>query len=184
MRKKITTEIGFLKTIKKITIFFLYAFLFTSCTRNANDEKMNAIEVRVDSLEKFVQEIKSQNKPRLADLMFGIHAHYVKLWFEGAKENWQFAQYEMDKMKDGFASAREIYPTFEQQPIAELIPQMMLPSIDSLQQAIRENNKERFMVRFNILTNSCNNCHSITRHEFNVIKVPMQNDGRIGGVKE
>ena len=49
---------------------------------------------------------------------------------------------------------------------------MIQPAIDSVNNSIQQKNKGMFISSFNLLTNTCNNCHHAVNFEFNVVKVP------------
>jgi hypothetical protein len=49
---------------------------------------------------------------------------------------------------------------------------MIFPPLDSVKHAISEKNISQFKTSFNMLTNTCNNCHKAASHAFNVIKIP------------
>jgi hypothetical protein len=49
---------------------------------------------------------------------------------------------------------------------------MIYPPLDSVRRAISEKNIETFKTGFNLLTNTCNNCHKAANHAFNVIRIP------------
>ena len=52
-----------------------------------------------------------------------------------------------------------------------MIP-MMYPAIDSIKDAISHKNLDQFKSGFQLLTASCNSCHSANNFEFNVITIP------------
>jgi len=49
---------------------------------------------------------------------------------------------------------------------------MIKPSIDSVTNAIKEQNVQSFKDSYLLLTNTCNNCHKVTEHSFNVVTIP------------
>ena len=49
---------------------------------------------------------------------------------------------------------------------------MIFPPLDSVKRAISEKNIVMFKSSFNLLTNTCNNCHKAANHAFNVIRIP------------
>lgn len=49
---------------------------------------------------------------------------------------------------------------------------MINPAIDSVNNAIKQQNQQLFKNSYILLTNTCNNCHKATQHEFNVITIP------------
>ena len=57
------------------------------------------------------------------------------------------------------------------QPEVVSIP-MIKPPLDSVDEAIKNKSISQFKNSFNLLTNTCNNCHRATKHEFNIIQIP------------
>ncbi len=63
----------------------------------------------------------------------------------------------------------QIYCT--DRPEVASIP-MIDPALDSLNISIGAKDIVRFKNSYNLLTNSCNSCHQVTKHAFNVIQTP------------
>lgn len=106
--------------------------------------------------------------PGLGEIMVGIQMHHAKLWYAGINDNWKLAQYEIDELKERFEQARDIETN---RPEVKMIP-MMYPSIDSINNAIIHKNLTQFKSGFQLLTASCNSCHSANNFEFNIITIP------------
>ena len=49
---------------------------------------------------------------------------------------------------------------------------MIEPVMDSLKNDIREKNFVKFEKNFLLLTNTCNSCHKLTKHDYIEIKIP------------
>ena len=140
----------------------LTAFLFASCS-NTPTEKNTAV-FNKDSINILMQKYA----PGLGEIMGGIQTHHAKLWYAGINDNWKLAQYEIDELKERFEQARDIETN---RPEVKMIP-MMYPAIDSINAAISDKNLIRFKTAFQLLTASCNTCHSANKFEFNVITIP------------
>ena len=106
--------------------------------------------------------------PGLGEIMGGIQTHHAKLWFAGVNNNWKLSEYEIDEIKERFEQAAEIETS---RPEAKMIP-MIYPAIDSVAGAIKQKNIQRFTSAFQLLTNSCNGCHTANHFEFNIITIP------------
>ena len=109
-----------------------------------------------------------QYAPGLGEIMGGIQTHHAKLWYAGINDNWKLAQYEIDELKERFEQARTVETG---RPEVKMIP-MMYASIDSINVAISHKNLEEFKSGFQLLTASCNSCHSDNNFEFNIITIP------------
>jgi hypothetical protein len=140
----------------------LIAFLFASCSYTPTEK--NASVFNKDSINILMQKYA----PGLGEIMGGIQTHHAKLWFAGINDNWKLAQYEIDELKERFEQARDIETG---RPEVKMIP-MMYPAIDSVKDAIGRKNLIQFKSGFQLLTASCNSCHSANNFEFNVITIP------------
>ena len=78
---------------KIIPILFVVALI--SC--NKQSDQIQALQKRVDSLEKKVAE---SYKPGFGEFMSGIQVHHNKLWFAGQNENWKLADFEIHEIME------------------------------------------------------------------------------------
>ncbi|KAA9041447.1 hypothetical protein FW778_05325 [Ginsengibacter hankyongi] len=147
--------------MKPYSLFFT-VFLFISCS-HASTKKDEAISNN-DSL----NTIMEKYAPGLGEIMGGIQMHHAKLWYAGINDNWKLAQYEIDELKERFEQARMVETS---RPEVKMIP-MMYPAIDSINAAIGHKNLIQFKSGFQLLTASCNSCHSANNFEFNIITIP------------
>lgn len=141
----------------------LFIFLLVSC-ENSNSE-IQSLHIKIDSLQ---SQLDKTYKPGLGEFMSGIQVHHSKLWFAGEAQNWALADFEMNEIKEALDGIMEFNTDRLE---AKSIP-MIFPVMDSLAIAIQEKNPQSFERNYNLLTNTCNNCHRATHHEFNVIKTP------------
>jgi len=100
--------------------------------------------------------------------MLSIQEHHAKLWFAGKNGNWELADFEMGEIQETMGYIQKYCAD---RPEVTSLP-MIEPSLDSLKTAIVKKNTEEFKSSFTLLTNTCNNCHKVTKHSFNVIKIP------------
>jgi len=140
----------------------LFIILLSSC--NNNEPVKISSTINSDSLHKMME----QYAPGLGEIMGGIQTHHAKLWYAGINDNWKLAQYEADELKERFEQARTIETS---RPEVKMIP-MMYPAIDSINEAISHKNLVQFKSGFQLLTASCNSCHSANNFEFNIITIP------------
>jgi cytochrome c556 len=140
----------------------LFIILLAAC--NGNEPVKTNSAITSDSLHKMME----QYAPGLGEIMGGIQTHHAKLWYAGINDNWKLAQYEIDELKERFEQARTVETD---RPEVKMIP-MMYPSIDSINAAISHKNLAQFKSGFQLLTASCNSCHSANNFEFNIITIP------------
>ena len=123
------------------------------------------LESHIDSLEK---KLAAAYKPGLGEFMSGIQVHHAKLWFAGQQENWPLADFEVHELME---SINDINTYNTDRPEVKQLPMIKTP-LDSINAAITQKNAALFKRSFVLLTNTCNNCHQVTSHGFNIIKIP------------
>src|SRR6185312_6477232 len=142
--------------------FSLVIILLAAC--NSNEPAKTNSAITSDSLHKMME----LYAPGLGEIMGDIQTHHAKLWYAGINDNWKLAQYEIDELKERFEQARTVESG---RPEVKMIP-MMYPAIDSIKDAIGRKNLNQFKSGFQLLTASCNSCHSDNNFEFNIITIP------------
>jgi len=149
---------------RKLRIIPVVALLsmFTACTNQADN---SVLEAKIDSLN---VQLAQTYKPGLGEFMMGIQVHHAKIWFAGKNENWELADFEVGEIKETLEDVKK-YCT--DRPEIKSLP-ILYPALDSVNNAIKAKSLKRFEASFALLTNSCNNCHQSTHHQFNVIKIP------------
>lgn len=106
--------------------------------------------------------------PGMGEIMSNIQLHHAKLWFAGENENWPLAEYNESLIQSAFKRIQ----TFHGDKAEAKTAFMIYPSMDSISNAIRQKDIRSFERSFRFMTLTCNNCHTVTRHEFNVITIP------------
>jgi hypothetical protein len=148
---------------KIATLSCLLIVLLWACS--GGDEEKKILETRNQSLQ---QRLDSSYKPGLGEFMTAIQIHHAKLWFAGLNQNWKLADFEINEIKE---SIDDITRYCTDRPEIQSLP-MILPAFDSVSSAIKQQNARLFKLSFRFLTNTCNNCHTITKHGFNAIQIP------------
>ena len=148
--------------MKKI-LFIAPLVLIISCVHNG--QQGGQFRQQIDSLQ---SKLDKAYKPGLGEFMSGIQVHHAKLWYAGVNNNWKLADFEINEIME---AVDDIKKYNADRPEVKSIG-MIEPAIDSMNAAIKQRNQALFKTCFQLLTNTCNNCHRATAHEFNVIKVP------------
>lgn len=138
-------------------------FMLTACNQGSNNNEV--LQRRVDSLQ---QRLADVYRPGLGEFMSGIQMHHAKLWFAGQAQNWKLADFEIHEIMESIDDIKK-YNT-DRPEVAAM--GMIDAAIDSMNNAIENKNTVAFKQGYILLTNTCNNCHTATKHEFNVIVVP------------
>lgn len=142
------------------TGYIIIALLATSCGNSTT-----LLQKQNDSLK---QILAQSYKPGLGEFMSAIQVHHAKLWFAGQNQNWELATFEVGEIQE---SVDDINKYCTNRPEIKSLP-MLYPALDSLNNAVKLKSLKQFQPAFISLTKTCNNCHQITHHEFNVIKIP------------
>lgn len=149
--------------MKGLTMVFISLLALVACTQPEKNKHTG--QNRVDSLEGNLHDVY---KPGLGEFMSGIQVHHAKLWFAGQNKNWKLAAFEVTEMKEALASIRKYCAD---RPETNSIIMMDQP-MDSVDHAIGQKDLRAFNRSYLLMTQTCNACHQVTNHEFNVIKTP------------
>ncbi len=139
------------------------AILLFSCNQQ---QEVKQLQLRVDSLEKKLNEAY---KPGLGEFMADIQLHHAKLYFAGKHAKWKLADFEIKEIMEALDDVKDFAAD---RPESKLVPVMLGPALDSLNDAIVKKDTAQFNRRFVVLTNTCNNCHAAVHFEFNIITLP------------
>jgi hypothetical protein len=149
--------------MRKTTCLIAMVTCLVSCKQNS--EKYDALQLRVDSLEKKLNTIY---QPGLGEFMSSIQVHHAKLWFAGKSENWKLAEFEMSEIMETIEAVQKSNIDKKE---SDKLP-MLVPAINNLNIAISKKDPATFRSGFSLLTKTCNDCHQATGHPVNVIQVP------------
>ena len=148
--------------IRQLLCFLLFLGLM-GCQQQSPEIRM--LGNRIDSLE---QQLTQTYQPGFGEFMSRIQAHHMKLWFAGQYGNWDLADFEIHEILETVQDIQS-YET-EREESKEI--GIVLPAIDSVSIAIKQQDPELFRQQFTLLTNTCNACHELTHFAFNVVKTP------------
>ena len=149
----------------KLFITIAVIAMITAC--NQSSKQISEMQVTIDSLQKKLDETY---KPGFGEFMSGIQMHHAKLWFAGQNQNWKLADFEVHEIGEALD---DIQKFCNDRPEVKSIGMINAP-IDSINNAIQQKNQQLFKSSFILLTNTCNNCHRTTKHEFNVVTIPTE----------
>ncbi len=101
----------------------------------------------------------------IGDIMAMQQMRHIKLWFAGRGGNWLLADYEIDKLKDGFEKVQE-------QLGGDTVEKTIGPGLSALETAVDGKDGAAFAAAYDRLSAGCNSCHSMLDHAFIVIQRP------------
>ncbi len=139
--------------MKFLGAFFIAGALLAMPTANAQDASTQP---------------RAAGEPPEADIgeiMVLQQMRHIKLWFAGRAGNWPLADYEIDKLKEGFADVDKLIG-------GDTVQQAVGVHIDALQKAIEAKDREAFTRGFDRLSAGCNSCHRLLDHAFIAIQRP------------
>jgi hypothetical protein len=146
-----------------VSAVLLFAASMAGC--NGHTQKAQSLQSQIDSFRLLLNNLY---KPGMGELMSNIQLHHSKLWFAGENKNWPLAEYNESLIQSAFKKI-QLYHGDNPEAKAAF---MFLPAMDSISNAIRKKDKRSFERSFSLMTVTCNNCHSVTGHPYNVITIP------------
>jgi len=132
------TPLSFVIERIKIPVLATVLLAFWSCSNP--DANTNALQAKVDSLNKQVAQIY---KPGLGEFMLGIQIHHAKLYFAGKNQNWKLADFEMGEIKEAVDDIKK-YCT-DRPEVKSL--SILYPALDSVNNAIKLKSLHHFETR-------------------------------------
>ena len=99
--------------------------------------------------------------------MVEIGYRYNELYWAGKDSNWEYATYQLDKIRTALENGLERRP--KRAKSAEVFLADALPSV---REAIQKQDGDLFRQRFTTLTANCNTCHALEAMGFVSVSVP------------
>ena len=101
-----------------------------------------------------------------------IQPRHAKLGLAGHAENWRLAQYASAEIRQAFAGIAKAQPKFAGMPVGTLVDVAMVPPLNAIDAAIKQQDAAKFTAAYGQLTQGCNACHMELDHAYVVIKIP------------
>jgi hypothetical protein len=115
----------------------------------------------------------AQHRAALGDLMTAfVQPRHIKLGLAGSEQNWGYAAYELDQLRETFADVAEIMPQYRDLSILDLITSTVKEPLAALDRAIKAKDANEFVAAYGQLTASCNTCHQSYDRAVIVIQLP------------
>ena len=80
------------------------------------------------------------------------------------------SDFEVHEIMELFDKIKKYQPNREESKSIDIIN----PSLETVNNAIKNENPNLFKSSYRQLTGTCNDCHKITKFEFNTVKVPIR----------
>ena len=101
-----------------------------------------------------------------------IQPRHTKLGLAGKAENWDLAAYAAAEIGQAFAGIAKAQPKFAGMPVGTLVDVAMVPPLNAIDAAIKQQDAAKFTAAYGQLTQGCNACHMELDHAYVVIKIP------------
>ena len=101
-----------------------------------------------------------QHAAALGDLMTAfVQPRHIKLGLAGNAQNWVYAGYELDQLRETLADVAEILPKYRDLSIPDMIESTVKAPLAALSVAIQAKDGNLFNTAYRQLTAACNTCH-------------------------
>jgi hypothetical protein len=101
-----------------------------------------------------------------------VQPRHIKLGVAGSEQNWPYAAYELDQLRETFADLAEILPKYRDLSIPDMITSTVKEPLAALDRAIQAKDGKQFAAAYGQLTASCNVCHQSYDRAVIVIQEP------------
>ena len=111
--------------------------------------------------------------PGLGDLMTAfVQPRHTKLGLAGSEQNWPYAAYELNELREAFDGIAQMVPKYRNLSIPEMIGASIKEPLTALDRVIKAKDPKQFAALYGQLTAGCNACHQSTDKGMIVIQVP------------
>jgi hypothetical protein len=107
--------------------------------------------------------------PQLGDIMNAAQTRHIKLWYAGKAANWEFAGFELARLKTNLVDAALLYSGI---PVTNVTT--LAAPLQSVSDAIDAKDNQRFAKAYGELTSGCNACHQSMERSFIAIRTPVE----------
>jgi hypothetical protein len=146
-------------------IFWLFIIILSLFSCRPKQKVNESLQKQVDSLQTVLDNVY---KPGFGESMNLIHHHFTEIWQAGKDENWKYAAFEINEMKEAVENIEKYQKDREE--VSQLI--MFDAPVDSLILSVKNHNQKTFSKNYKKLLHTCNACHLKTKYEFIQIKMP------------
>ena len=155
---------NFFKQRIKLIFIVVYSLIFFSCNQEKKEE-VNGDWIKGTEKEKLK---KIEKQFRGFDMtMVETGYRYQELYWSGQDKNWEYADYQLEKIKLAIENGLERRP--KRAKSAEHFLTNVLPKMKT---SIANKDKVNFDKDFQTLTINCNNCHAMEKVSFFNVKIP------------
>jgi hypothetical protein len=157
--------------MNKILLFFL-TFGLVACNRQANKNTAQGSWIKGTETEK-INTIEKQFRG-FDNTMVETGYRYQELYWAGQDQNWEYADYQLEKIKTAIENGIERRP--KRANSAKVFLTYGLPE---MKKVLENRSSSTFNEGFKTLTANCNSCHAMEKVPFFAVKTPSDRQSPI-----
>ena len=154
----------------KIVVIFVILLTAFSCNENPKSAQGNWIkgteQEKINTIEKQFRGFDNA--------MVETGYRYQELYWAGQDENWEYADYQLEKIKTAIENGLERRP--KRAKSAEHFLNYVLPE---MQKSVASKDTVIFNKEFKMLTVNCNSCHAMEKVPFFTVNIPTERQSPI-----
>lgn len=153
--------------LKCCTILLLisYGLFLYSCNQDSGQNHLSEESIGVTETDEI---------PLIYHMSF-ISRYTKKLFFAGKAENWELADiysHEIEEISEDIVARGERHDGVD---ISQLVDTMLLPRVEEVEDAIDSGDRDMFLERYNVMIQTCNQCHTASDYGAVQVTVPETN---------
>ena len=149
--------------------------LLVGCRGPGPDADVAALRAEVAELKAARASTGAPAGPELGQQMLELQIRHARLWQAGEARNWMLAQFQLAELREaleGVVEQNGDHAALQPRRLAEVLPEMMDPSLKQMQVAIDAQDGAGFDRAFDAVSASCTGCHAGAEHGFLIIQRP------------
>ncbi|HWB50506.1 MAG TPA: hypothetical protein VG651_15455 [Stellaceae bacterium] len=161
--------------LRLLTAFAFSAALATPAGAQQHKDMPGMPMQHMHGMDMDMDEVRSNApfRPGLGDLMTAlVQPRHIKLGLAGAAQNWDYAGYELDELRESFDLVGKLILKHGGLAIPQAIAATVKQPMDAVDTAIKAQDQGAFTKAYADLTAACNACHNSAGHPMIVIRVP------------
>jgi cytochrome c553 len=161
-----------MRLIALVPLFLLCA----SCVNEGGNADVAALKAEVAELKARPAAQAAAPAVELGQQMLELQIRHARLWQAGEARNWLLTQFQLAELREALEGVVELngdHAALQPQRLADVLPAMMTPPLDQLQQAVDAQDLAKFEAAYDAVSNACSGCHAASDHAFLVIQRPQ-----------
>lgn len=161
--------------MKKFSIIVMLLLCITSCNNKETYKPAEGQWIKGSEQEK-MKTIENQFRG-FDKTMVEVGYRYQELYWAGQDENWEYADYQLKKIKQAIKLGLQRRP--KRAASAENFLGYVIPEV---RKSIKEKNKEIFNENFKMMRTNCISCHAAEKLPSFTVRIPTDRQSPIGKI--